>query len=189
MDEFSAILARLEQLADEVRELKAGNRESKSNPLPSERTFLPLADSIRHIIAGQNLPPKGKFICHSVLDEETGKASVQLTWLEAITEDDSYSAAQFCQALASEHRINMLKAMSLTEMSTTELSQKIGIEGGPLYHHLKELSKAKFIYQKGRSRYQITDRGLDALLTVCALNRRNTLGEQSIWLEETENES
>lgn len=176
MSAIDDILTRLEHLTQEVRLLK-----DKRPPNQAGVDLQLIVDEIKGQINAQGLKDKDKYICHAVIDT-VGGASVQLTWLQAVKKDDSFSTASFCMALANEHRINILKALSEQELSTAQLTGFTGLEGGPLYHHIKELIKARFVHQKGRSCYQITQEGLDALLTVAALNRRNTWGlKEEVW--------
>lgn len=181
MSELKSIVKRLDALTEDLRKLEVMSSEMVPKE-DSTSAFLQVAQRIRNSLTDLDLQGKGDYICHSVLNEDKGAASVQITWLDAILEDDSYSVARYCQALGNEHRLNVLKALSGQNRTTSELSEAIGLEGGPLYHHLKELINARFVVQKGRSCYQLTAAGLDALLTVCALNRRNTWEHKGeIW--------
>lgn len=177
MPELDEILHRLNQLSEEVRELKARFPQASGEATPAGRdtVLMGIIEQIRgYIDTQQSGKSKEKYICHAILAEPDGEASVQVTWLEAVMEEDAFSTASYCLALANEHRINILKALADAEKTTARLAELTGIEGGPLYHHLKELNNARFIQQRERGLYGITRAGLDALLTVCALNRRNT---------------
>lgn len=179
MPQLEEIMARLNQLTEEVRELKS--RQGGEKPAPQgESTFTEIIQLLQAYTDSLDLAGE-KFICHCTLDAEAAWSTVQVTWLGALREDDSYSTARYCAALANEHRIKILKALAGQEQTTAQLSEFTGLEGGPLYHHLKELITARFVQQRERSCYKITREGLDALLTVGALNRRNTWGQTEIW--------
>jgi len=183
MPQLDDILVKLNQLAEEVQELKARSTEAAGHRHP-EAALMDIAEQVRAHIAGLDHDGQERFICHCIV-EGTGGASVQLTWLGAMAEDDSYSTARYCLALANEHRIRILKALAWDEKTAAQLTEGTGLEGGPLYHHLKELIAARFVRQKERSCYQITREGLDAILTVCAMNRRNTWESKGeFWHEE-----
>lgn len=186
MSDIENILKKVNQLSEEVQELKARLPQAEQAPatVTADSDLMGIAEQIRHYLDSLGIMEGEKYICHSVFNAEEKTAAVQVTWLGAIAEDDSLSTARYCMALGNEHRIKILKALAEGERTAALLAELVGIEGGPLYHHLKELAQAKFVQQRKRSCYQITQAGLDALLTVCALNRRNTWEHKGeIWQE------
>lgn len=181
MTQLDHILQRLDQLAEEVRELQARTPPEGKISLPhgKETGLQEISRQIRAYIASLDTPGDDKFILHCVL--EGANSSLQVTWLNAIQEDDSYSTARYCLALANEHRIKILKKLANREQTAAQLAEHTGLEGGPLYHHIKELITARFVTQRERNCYQVTREGLDAILAVGALNRRNTWGNAEVW--------
>lgn len=63
----------------------------------------------------------------------------------------------------------ILKTLIDGSRTSSELTQATGLEGGQLYHHLKELALAEFIEQEQRGIYALTEKGRHALLTTLAM--------------------
>lgn len=189
--EIAYIMEKLEELSQEVADLKAHQREVASiniSVAEKESAILGLAEQTKRAVEQFNVQGKKAYITHTVLKAEqliTG----QLMWLEELLTEDPISTARFCLALSHEHRINLLKTLTEGEKTTSQLSDAVGLEGGPLYHHLKELINAKFVVLKERSVYKITPQGFDAMMTITALNRRNRYQQESKWEEGSSDES
>jgi len=70
--------------------------------------------------------------------------------------------------LAHEARIRLMQAMFRMERNSSELSEAVGIKGGNLYYHLKELVHAGYVrVEKGE--YALTDLGRQLLLTLTCI--------------------
>lgn len=189
--EIKHIMEKLNELSQEIADLKANQAKvTHSNTLVAEKqsTFLGLAEQTMQAVEQLNVQGKKAYINHTILKADQLVIG-QLIWLEELLTEDSISTARFCLALSHEHRVNLLKTLVCGEKTTSQLSDAVGLEGGPLYHHLKELISAKFVTQKERSVYMITQQGFDALMTITALNRRNTYQQESYWGEDHSDEN
>jgi len=77
--------------------------------------------------------------------------------------------ARLLSPFSNEQRILILKTLIDGSRTSSELTQATGLEGGQLYHHLKELALAEFIEQEQRGIYALTEKGRHALLTTLAM--------------------
>ena len=69
---------------------------------------------------------------------------------------DPASLAPIFAALASPHRLTVLRALCAGPRSRQELQEVLGVSSsGHLYHHLKELLATGLVVQQGRSAYAI----------------------------------
>ncbi len=83
---------------------------------------------------------------------------------------DPESLARVFAALASRHRIVMLRALCRGPLSGQQLQDLAGINSpGQLHHHLKELMSASLVVQQGRSRYSIRPAAVIAVCVALAL--------------------
>jgi len=71
--------------------------------------------------------------------------------------------------LANIYRLKILSMLIKRDMSASEISEKLKINGGQLYHHLDELLKAHYIRKINRGHYSIDMDGWRALFTVMQL--------------------
>lgn len=84
--------------------------------------------------------------------------------------------------MASEPRMRIMQALLTEEKSAADVGAAIGLEGGPLYHHLAELQKADIIKQPGRGRYALTNSGTDLFYYLAAVQiywRREAVGQEA----------
>ena len=75
--------------------------------------------------------------------------------------------AKLCTAMANPRRVAMLKAIFTGAGSYAELSERLGLKAGPLYHHVRELRLAGLLELAQRDTYRLTDYGKYALLLAC----------------------
>ena len=71
--------------------------------------------------------------------------------------------------LSNENRIRILQELLKNTKTSSELSSILGLEGGQLYHHLKELMLAGYIETIERGKYALTSRGCIAIRTIAGL--------------------
>jgi len=72
--------------------------------------------------------------------------------------DLKYTAG-LCQALASETRLAMLRALFAGQRTRAELMEALGLDRGQLYHHLRDLFVQGLVVQPVRGSYKLTGRG------------------------------
>jgi DNA-binding MarR family transcriptional regulator len=70
---------------------------------------------------------------------------------------------------SSPERIALLLALYRSDCNAQALCDESGLTQGQLYHHIKELIYVGYVQQQGRSRYRITEKGSQALLTLAVL--------------------
>ena len=93
-------------------------------------------------------------------------------WEEERMDVDKFAklAAPIASALSDENRLRIMKALEPRSLETGELSEKVGITGGNLAHHLGKLQDAGLIRQRReRGRYKLTFVGRMALKSLEAL--------------------
>jgi len=70
--------------------------------------------------------------------------------------------------LAHEARIKLMQAMFRSGRNSSDLSEAVGIKGGNLYYHLKELVHAGYVRAE-KGEYELTDLGRQLLLTLTCI--------------------
>jgi len=108
-------------------------------------------------------------------------------WMDAPLNIPPKEITKFLSAFSSEQRISILRTLHqglLNGKTVSELVAETDLEGGQLYHHLKELERAGYVETKNeRGRYFISVMGHIALLTVSHMAMelpifaKKTLGE------------
>ena len=86
---------------------------------------------------------------------------------------------------SNENRILILQALLRGAKTSSELARETGLEGGQLYHHLKELILAGYVEAVGRGRYALTEKGCIAIRVVATV--ASILWFATPRLEENEN--
>lgn len=86
-----------------------------------------------------------------------------------ITEIPPQKVSVVMESFRNENRIKILQILLKGSMISTELSKDTYLEGGQLYHHLKELMFAGYIEAVDRARYGLTPRGAEATRIVAAV--------------------
>ncbi len=71
--------------------------------------------------------------------------------------------------LTNENRAKILLSLLEGPKTASELSREIGLGGGPLYHHLRELMLAGYVESPERGRYVLTSSGCIVTRVVAAL--------------------
>jgi len=89
--------------------------------------------------------------------------------LEDVRKVSSSRIVRILGSLANEHRVKILLSLLQGSKSASELAEETGLEGGPLYHHLKELMLAGYIESPERGKYVLTPRGCIVIRVVAAL--------------------
>lgn len=176
-DEVNELRKEFSKLADEVERLKVGRGEISLGPGhgPPEP-----AASLIHVLA-ERLPdkPDTGMAFFGGIQKKGGKIRSSFfsgNDFESIMKCSPKRIANLLSPFSSEQRILILKTLIEGDRSSSELSQATGLEGGQLYHHLKELALAEYVEQKERRIYTLTEKGQMALLTVlsmaCTLEKR-----------------
>ena len=87
--------------------------------------------------------------------------------LNGILEVSDVHAARLGQAFSAPQKIALLRVLIADgPQSSAQLEEKAGLTTGSLYHHLRELVHAHVVESAGRSRYRLTELGLQSALVV-----------------------
>lgn len=71
--------------------------------------------------------------------------------------------------LTNEKRVRMLLSLLEGPKTASELAEEVGLEGGPLYHHLRELMLAGYVESPERGKYVLTGSGCIVTRVLAAL--------------------
>jgi DNA-binding transcriptional ArsR family regulator len=86
-------------------------------------------------------------------------------------------ASKICYPLSSPHRVRILKALYLEELSFSDLAAITDLRGGNLLFHLEKLLAADLICQhKDRGDYSISLGGYELLMTLAKFCRKGRTG-------------
>ena len=170
-EEVRELRAMVERLGREVEELKrmlVGRGEVLPSPINSE-----LIEALLGIFRGQ-FGVEGRGGVAFVGSVEWSEGVVKKSFFSAIPVSDVHfmdpvRLAEMAAPLSNENRVRILQLLLDGPKSSSELSSITGLEGGQLYHHLKELMFAGFIGSVERGKYRLTERGLMALRVLSAL--------------------
>ena len=93
-----------------------------------------------------------------------------------LSRTDPRTAASLLAGLAHPARFKMATAIASGAGTHRQLAEQLKLKTGPLYHHLRSLERAGIVAQASRNLYELTPRGMTALLMVAALGKE---GQQS----------
>jgi len=183
-EEINDLKREFSKLVSEVEKLKE-KREKPS--LEPHRGPAEPVDSLIQILE-QRLPdkPDTGMAFFGGIQRKSGKISSSYFSghdIESVLKCSPKRIANLLSPFSNEQRVLILKTLLEGDRSSSGLSQVTSLEGGQLYHHLKELALAEYIEQKERGIYALTEKGQMALLTVLAMA---TTLEKRIIPEEVE---
>lgn len=120
----------------------------------------------------ENYQDSDKVILQCIIDEKN-EVRIQSTDMSSlIKEERDDEIIEICNALSSKQRITILKHLCKEELTSGQLSERTGLAGGHMHHHLRELQGKKLVEKREKGKYAASDYGIDAYLTVAAMNRR-----------------
>ena len=192
-DELKELRKELSKIAKEVEKLKTRREQTSLGPYPGPPEP---SDSLIRVLA-ERLPdkPDAGMAFFGGIQKKNGKIRSSYFSghdVESILRCSPKRVAKLLSPFSSEQRILILKTLIKGDRSSSELSRETGLEGGQLYHHLKELALAEYIEPKERGIYSLTEKGQMALLTVlamaCTLEKRITPEEIEATFWETRKE-
>jgi len=149
------------KLSEEVSALK------KERHVPSEKitvTTKGITEELEQKLKGEE---DGIVIYSGVLRVKDGASTAwdSSARLVELLECPSKRVAQLLQCLSSEQRIDLMKALFKGDKAPSDLVKETGVEGGQLYHHLKEMMFAGMVDSKSRGLYKLNVNGVQALFT------------------------
>lgn len=164
------ILNRLEKLEKAV----FGSTQSYSGEAHAEDTFEKISTKIVNLLntLKQNFKENDRIIFQAILTNKS-TAELSLTSLNTLySEENDEDIAKLCSALSSKQRLTILKHLCKEKLTNGELSSITGMNGGHLYHHIKDLLALDFIRKDSSGKYSATDFGVNAYITAASLHRR-----------------
>jgi len=169
-DELKELRKELSKIAKEVEKLKTRREQISlgSSPGPLE----PSSSLIRVLVEQLPDKPDTGLAFFGGIQKKGGKIKLSYVSghdIESIMRCSPKRVAKLLSPFSSEQRILILKTLIKGDRSSSELSRETGLEGGQLYHHLKELALAEYIELKERGIYSLTEKGRMVLLTVLAM--------------------
>ena len=167
--EIEELRRRVEEIAREVEEIKRvvyKKVEKKVFIHDPYGVSKALEESLREVEEGS------AFVCAGVIkkgDEIHDSWNFNFT-LKEVVETHPRRIVNIVSPLTNEKRIDILRLiLKERTVSMSKLSEKTGMEGGELYHHLKELIRNGFIKLVRRGTYTLTTKGEIALIIVSGL--------------------
>lgn len=171
----------LQNLAREVDDLK--RRLDAISPTPHAEESAPSGHAgpgepeaaqsavlLRPLMMRWQAEEKSPILLHAV--QKDGHTGLQITSQSRLDEESPAAAARLAAVLGNEQRLRLMQILAAGEKTSSELAANLGLKGGPLYHHLKELAAMHLVEQQARNRYLLTEAGYDAWMTIRALHRR-----------------
>jgi len=169
-EEIEEIRRELSRISGEVETLKEGREK------PSSEVLQGLPEDVGKYLGLLEKQLADKPDAGIAYFGGIGKRGGKLAWsyhsgygVEDVLKCPPRRVASLLSPFSNEQRILILKALIEGDKGSSELSQATRLEGGQLYHHLKELALAEYIEQKERGVYALADKGRMALLTVLAM--------------------
>lgn len=90
-------------------------------------------------------------------------------YLEHVLRLSPKRVAKLVSPLSNEQRVAILKVILSGTKNSSGISEKTGLKGGELYHHLKELLRTNYITTKERGVYELTMKGEIALIMISGI--------------------
>lgn len=104
-------------------------------------------------------------ICFGGVYQESGSISISVLSSGPVrAEGDAREASRVLSVLASDVRLRLLQFLWHGERTTQELIAGVGVTGGTLYHHMRELYSLRWVDAPQRNRYTLTPQGRFAVV-------------------------
>ena len=159
--DIQELKGQIAKLNEEVSLLK------KERHIPSEKitvTTKGITEELEQKLKGEE---DGIVIYSGVLRVKGGASAAWDTSarLNELLDCPSKRAVHLLQCLSSEQRIDLMKALFRGDKTPSDLTKETGVEGGQLYHHLKEMIFAGLVDSESRGLYRLTVDGVQSLFT------------------------
>ncbi len=172
-EEIRRLRSMVERLAEEVEKLKAQRFPPEAREPQRLGELRKRFDSLARMLISQlgETPGRGVVFVGAVEWEgdKVRESSLTVIGLEDVETCPPRRVADAASPLANEHRVRILQELLKGPKTASELSEATGLEGGQLYHHLKELAFAGYLETVERGKYALTGRGAMALRALAAV--------------------
>lgn len=170
----------VEKLARDVEELKMAREEKRKQTArievvskEGEAISKEFVESVLKLLEDKlGEKPDGGLVLISGIERRKGKvvdSFMSAVDLESIAKCPPFKIAKLTSSLSSENRIRIMQSLLKGVKTASELSEETGLEGGQLYHHLKELIMAGYVQMVERGKYALTSSGCIAIRTISCL--------------------
>ncbi|RLE58276.1 MAG: hypothetical protein DRJ35_08175 [Thermoprotei archaeon] len=169
MSDIEELRRKLEKISKELEEIKRKIDQRRVN-IGAISSLDEITETLATTIDDKE---EGGVFMHAGVIKKKGK--IIDYWSHTFTDEDVYSIdpksiVELIAPLTSEQRINILRTLlKHRQTNMTQISKETGLEGGELYHHLKELLRRGFIKTIRRGVYTITMKGEISLIIVSGL--------------------
>ncbi len=166
MSEIEELRKKIESIARELEELKREIREKKKREEREVKLHDPrgITEALEKEL--EKVEEGGLFVHAGVIKRK----GVCDRWNQDFSLKEALAVhprrlSKFISPLSSEQRVSILKIL-LRERPcpVSKIAEETGMEGGELYHHLKELLRHQYINLVERGVYSITPKGEIALI-------------------------
>lgn len=172
LDELKKLV---ERLAMDVEELKRARKEERKAVIKEVAKVIPedFVESILRVLEAKlGDKPEGGLILISGIERKGGRTVD--SFLSAIDLEDAIKClpskiARLMGSFSSENRVRIMQSLLKGIKTSSELSKETGLEGGQLYHHLKELMMAGYVQAVERGKYALTSNGCIVIRTIACL--------------------
>lgn len=165
----------VEKLAKDVEELKKSRREERKSVIVETTEAIPddfVKSVLRLLEARLRDRPDGGLVLIGGIERRKGKivdSFMSAVDLESIIKCPPSDIAKLMASFSSENRVRIMQSLLRGVKTASELSEETGLEGGQLYHHLKDLMMAGYVQIVERGKYTLTSKGCIAIRTLACL--------------------
>ncbi|MCD6357276.1 MAG: winged helix-turn-helix transcriptional regulator [Thermoproteales archaeon] len=162
----------VEQLAEEVKKLKEAVKPKPERRAPPESLSEYAQLVLKFLEEKVGSKPDAGIVFIGGLEKRGGKivdsffSSINLG---AVRKTRPGRIVRTLGPLTNENRVKILLSLLEGPKTASELAQETGLEGGPLYHHLKELMLAGYVDSPERGKYVLTSGGCMVIRVAAAL--------------------
>ena len=184
-DELQAQVAKLQEEINRIQELTKQRAEEAARAKEANegvKNFASLKDELAYVQQGlmeimkKIVNEKDTALAASMSASRFAGQSYRIntTYFSDIDDINEEALAAALEPFTNPRRVTLLKALFARELTPSEISQKTGLVGGQLYHHLSGLETAGLI-EKKKDRYQVTANAQGILISLIS-----ALGEQNL---------
>lgn len=162
----------VENLVEEVRRLKeekGAGPERKAPPLVWPDYLGDVMEIFEERLGDK---PDAGLVFIGGIERRRGRISdsyLSVLTLDEVVECPPKRIVGIVSPFSNENRVRIMQVLLEGPKTSSELSRETGLEGGQLYHHLKDLMLAGYVEAVGRGKYALTSKGCMAIRTVAGM--------------------
>ena len=177
MNSYEEIKETILKLQEKIESLEQENKELKKDKEPKKNTKHieilgnignDAAEKMKKIFEETNILAAAACISKSVTLHNNG-TSINSACIESFDEIDEEGLSAAAEVFTNPRRIAILKVLiAHQDLTATEITQKTGLVGGQLYHHLSNLENAGLIV-KQNEKYKVYTNTQGILISLYAV--------------------